>query len=206
MVCSNVPELTIVLSTRQKKKKRGLFLWGTVVQKVVVPNTPLSTFPGLKSKVKYFHCPGVLPPDKHKGGGSLWTEAWLPRSPNFSWLFKKAKDSNHLNAQHYLSSHDILWARLHILIMSPFPVRSRDLLLLVHHLHTGAHTSGLIYSHDHLIWIRDLSLIVSIAFSCLVIQNWVTLGTTALLQSAGIDLHKAVSFVFYKGTRHSQTY
>ena len=72
-----------------------------------------------------------------------------------------------------------------------FLIRCRALLLLAQHLHTAVRTSCPLYFHRHLIWIRGLSHIASIAFSCLVIQDLVTLGTKGLLQSTGIDLYKA---------------
>ena len=49
----------------------------------------------------------------------------------------------------------------------------------------------------------NLSHIASIAFSWLVIQDLITIGTKGLMQSAGIHLHKAVTFVFYDRTCYS---
>lgn len=49
----------------------------------------------------------------------------------------------------------------------------------------------------------NLSDIASVTFSWLVIQDLITLGTKGLMQSAGTDLHKAVTFGFCDRTCYS---
>lgn len=149
-----------------------------------------------------------------KGSGWLWTEVWLPLSPNLIiQKGQRCKSFKHRALPTF--SWYSLWAGPYVLIMCL--IRSRGLLLLGHHrsAHTSrVHTSCWIYSHSHLphlnrdlslfcfsfFFCRDLSVIASIAFSCLVIQNVVTLGTKALLQSAGIDLDKAANFMTERTT------
>lgn len=190
-ICPNSPPQANKLETRQRKKKTRLFLQGTVGQKVVVPKAPLSNLPvwNLRWNTLTAQVSSLGTWTKVMAHSGLWfgchrTPTSVDYSERQESQIVETHSTTHLlviqSANRTLSSDD-----------DGFPIRRGGLLLLVQHLHTAVRTSYLLYFHRHIIWIRGLSHIASIAFSCLAIQDLVTLGTKGLLQSVGIDLYKA---------------